>query len=260
MTEPDPVRFDVEAGVGHIRLRRPGLLNRFDGTMREDLLAILERCAADDDVRCVRIVGEPPAFSAGADLDDMIARHRDGDIEEIRRRVAVGAAVVARIRTMDVPVVAAVGGPAAGAGANLALACDIRIGSTSARFVQSFVGIGLAPDWGGFVSLVELVGRGEAAHLAMTGTPLDAERAHALGVLQLLVPDEELETASTRYCEGLAGAPRAALVAIKRGIALAGGGSASEATARFEQDTQPALFASEECMAGMEAFLQRRRA
>jgi 2-(1,2-epoxy-1,2-dihydrophenyl)acetyl-CoA isomerase len=257
------VGLDVADGVAHVTLDNPGALNRFEATMREDLLDALRTVAADDAVRCVRIAGAPPAFSAGADIDDMVRLRRLGDRAEVERRVVLGTAIVRTIRTMPKPVVAAVGGPAAGAGANLALACDVRLGSDRARFIESFVRIGLLPDWGGLRSLVELVGRGTAAHLMMTGEEVDATRALALGILQQVVPADGLDAHSVRYCARLARSSAPALGAIKRGIALAARGEPSgpeDPVAAHERSAQPALFATDECLAAMERFLARRLA
>lgn len=252
----DGVIVQRDGPVAQVTLDRPEVLNRFEGTMREDLLATLVDAAEDDSVRCVRITGTGDAFSAGADLNDMIELHRSGDLDEIRRRVELGGQIVTTIGAMDKPVVAVVDGPAAGAGACLALACDIRIASTRARFVQSFVQIGLMPDWGGTRSLVELVGRGTATHLMMTGEQLDAQRAHDLGIVQLVVPTEELAEASAAYCHDLARRPQLAIAAIKEAIRL-GALDALDATVAFETDAQPALFATDDCLLAMERFVQR---
>jgi 2-(1,2-epoxy-1,2-dihydrophenyl)acetyl-CoA isomerase len=252
----DEVVMQVTRGVAHITLNRPDVLNRFGGTMREVLLDLLGAATEDPDVRCVRITGAAPAFSAGADLQDMVALHHSGDRDEIRRRVAIGAAIVRSIRSMPEPVVAAVDGPAAGAGANLALACDIRIGSERAVFAQPFVGIGLIPDWGGFQSLTELVGRGNAAHLLMSGERVAADRALALGLLQVVVPTVDFEASSVDHCERLAAAPPGAIATIKAGLALAAE-RGSAGVAELELEMQPTLFGAPECLALMEGFLSR---
>jgi 2-(1,2-epoxy-1,2-dihydrophenyl)acetyl-CoA isomerase len=238
-------------------LDRPEVMNRFEGTMREDLLAALRELGDDDRVRAVMITGAGDQFSAGADIEELVALHERADREEILRRVDLGAAVVRQLRTMPKPVVAAVDGNAAGAGMNLALACDVRVGSERTVFTESFVRIGLVPDWGGLHSLVRLVGAGRAADLVMTGDRLRADRAEAIGILQRVYPVATFASDALAYTTRLAAGPTSALAAMKEGLRLATA-DALEAVLTVERDAQPALFAGEDCLAGLHAFLQKR--
>jgi 2-(1,2-epoxy-1,2-dihydrophenyl)acetyl-CoA isomerase len=256
--KPSGVALERHDAVARIVLDRPSVLNRFEGTMREDLLDALERLGADATVRAVMITGAGDHFSAGADIDELVELHERGERDEIRRRVDLGAAVVRRIRAMPKPVVAAVDGNAAGAGMNLALACDLRVGTERTMFTESFVRIGLIPDWGGLHSLVHLVGAGRAADLMMTGRTLDAERAEAIGLLQRVFPSETFAADALEYATALAAGPPRALSAIKEGIRIATDG-ALDAVLALEREVQPALFSGDDCLVGLRAFLAKEQ-
>jgi len=253
----DGIARELREGVSILTLDRPELLNRLDGTMREELLDALEWAARTAEVRCVLLTGRGRAFSAGADIENMVELHRRGDRDEIRRRVELGASIVRRVRSMPKPVVAALNGIAAGAGANLALACDLRLGSERAGFAESFVHIGLVPDWGGLYFLVRLVGPGRAADLVMMGSRVDATRALSLGLLEHVYPEESFERDALAYATRLASGPAGALAQIKAGLELASRGTFEELLA-FEREVQPALFAQDDCLEGLCAFLQKR--
>jgi 2-(1,2-epoxy-1,2-dihydrophenyl)acetyl-CoA isomerase len=257
MTSHEGVGIERVGPIARITLDRPAVMNRFEGRMREALVDALQDSGRDPTVRCVVVTGAGDAFSAGADINGMIALHEQGDTAEIRRRVELGADVIRAVRTMPKPVVAAMNGVAAGAGANLALACDLRVGSEAASISESFVRIGLLPDWGGLHFLVRLVGPGRAAELAMTGERLDAARLLELGILNRVYPTESFTTDALAYASRLAAASPDALAQIKAGINVATNGSLEDVLT-FERDAQPALFAGTNCREGMAAFLERR--
>jgi 2-(1,2-epoxy-1,2-dihydrophenyl)acetyl-CoA isomerase len=252
------ITLERHEAVARIVLDRPSVMNRFEGTMREDLLTVLERVGDDSSVRAVIITGAGDHFSAGADVEELVALHERGARDEIRRRVDLGAAVVRRIRALPKPVVAAVDGNAAGAGMNLALACDLRVGSERTVFTESFVRIGLIPDWGGIHSLVHLVGAGRAADLMMTARRLDAEQAERMGLLQRVFPSPTFATDALDYAAALAAGPTRALSTIKEGIGIATA-QALDAVLALEREAQPALFAGDDCLAGLRAFLAKER-
>ncbi|HEY3669650.1 MAG TPA: enoyl-CoA hydratase-related protein [Acidimicrobiia bacterium] len=251
------IRVVNQGAVSTVVLDRPEVMNRFEGTMREGLLAALEVAATDAAVRCVMITGAGSAFSAGADIEELVRLHEAEGRDEIRRRVEVGAEIVRLIRAMAKPVVAAVDGNAAGAGVNLALACDLRVGSERAVFTESFVRIGLIPDWGGFHSLVRLVGAGRAADMMMTGTRVDAVTAYSLGILQRVFPTATFRADALDYATRLADGPPRALAAIKEGLRIAEN-DAIERVFAHERMVQPALFSEADCLAGLRAFLEKR--
>jgi 2-(1,2-epoxy-1,2-dihydrophenyl)acetyl-CoA isomerase len=250
------VRVERHDAVAVVVLDGPAAMNRFEGTMREDLLSALVELGGDGTARAVMITGAGDQFSAGADIEELVELHAGGRVEEIRRRVDLGAAVVRQLRTMPKPVVAAVDGNAAGAGMNLALACDIRVGSERAVFTESFVRIGLVPDWGGLHSLVRLVGAGRAADLVMTGDRLRADRAEAIGVLQHVYPVATFAADALAYTMRLAHGPTRALAAMKEGL-RGTTDDALEAILALERDAQAALFAGDDCLTGLHAFLQK---
>jgi 2-(1,2-epoxy-1,2-dihydrophenyl)acetyl-CoA isomerase len=251
------VRVERHDAVAVVVLDRPEVMNRFEGTMREDLLTALQVLAADPDVRAVMIAGAGGQFSAGADIEELVELHQRGAHDEIRRRVDLGAAAVRQMRAMPKPVVAAVDGNAAGAGMNLALACDVRVGSERTVFTESFVRIGLVPDWGGLHSLVRLVGAGRAADLVMTGERIPAERAEVIGILQRVYPSETFTDDALAYTTALAEGPTRALAAMKEGLRLATD-DALEQVLALEREAQPVLFRGDDCLAGLVAFLEKR--
>ena len=257
MSSHDGIGVERTGRVATITLDRPNVMNRFEGRMREALVGALQTASGDPTIRCVVITGAGDAFSAGADVNGMLDLHAQGDTAEIRRRVELGADVIRAVRGMPKPVVAALNGVAAGAGANLALACDLRVGSEAASLSESFVRIGLLPDWGGLYFLVRLVGPGRATELAMTGDRLDATRMLELGVLNRVFPTETFADDTFGYATRLAEASPDALAHIKSGISIATEGSL-EGVLAFERDMQPELFAGENCREGMAAFLERR--
>jgi 2-(1,2-epoxy-1,2-dihydrophenyl)acetyl-CoA isomerase len=257
ITDPG-IRSESRDSVGYVTLDRPGLMNRFEGRMREALADALHAHARDPAVRCMVVEGAGDAFSAGADVHGMVELHRRGDTTEIRRRVELGAQVVRAVRSAPKPVIAALNGVAAGAGANLALACDLRVGSPNAALAESFVRIGLVPDWGGLHSLVALVGPGRAAELMMTGETVEAPRMLDLGILNRMYPAETFASDVHDFALHLAAASPHALAAIKRGIAIAAEGTIEDVFA-YEGAAQAELFAGANCLEGMTAFLARRK-
>ena len=244
-------------GVAYITLNRPAQMNAFTDEMRDDLLQELERLSNDAEVRCIVIGGAGKAFCAGGDIASMAGLQERDDTTVLERRMMTGGQVVELLRRMPQPVIAAVDGPAAGGGMNLALACDLRIGSDRALFAESFVKIGLAPDWGGFSFLTSLVGTAKAMELMLTGDRVPADEALRLGLLNKVVPlesfDREVDALSSRLANG----PAEALAAIKRGVYTGAQSSLSDALA-FEFRAQRALFLSDDAREGMRAFLQKR--
>jgi 2-(1,2-epoxy-1,2-dihydrophenyl)acetyl-CoA isomerase len=257
MTSSEGVEVEHLGPVARITLDRPEVMNRFEGEMREALAEALLAVGRDPSIRCVLITGAGDAFSAGADINGMLTLHDRGDMAEIRRRVELGAKIIRAVRAVPKPVVAALNGVAAGAGANLALACDLRVGSDAASLSESFVRIGLLPDWGGLYFLVRLIGPGRATELAMTGDRLDAGRLLDLGILNQVFPADSFHDDALAYATRLTAASPHVLARIKTGIDLATGGSLEDVLA-FERDAQPDLFGTANCREGMAAFLERR--
>jgi 2-(1,2-epoxy-1,2-dihydrophenyl)acetyl-CoA isomerase len=238
-------------------LNRPEALNAFGGTMREDLLATLRRAEADEQVRCIVITGSGKAFCAGGDIPGMAALQAEGDVATISHRMDVGAEVVTMLRSLPKPVIAAVNGAAAGAGINLALACDIRLAANSARFAESFVRIGLVPDWGGTYLLTRLVGTAKAMELMMTGDRIGAADAARLNIVNHVFPDESFCDEVRAFALRLARGPAETLAHIKRATYTAAEGTLADAL-NAEKAAQEALFLSTNAREGINAFLDKR--
>jgi 2-(1,2-epoxy-1,2-dihydrophenyl)acetyl-CoA isomerase len=253
----EQIRFEVRERVARITLNRPDRLNSFTTQMHGELRDALARVAADGDARVLLLTGEGRAFCAGQDLSD--------------RAVAPGAApvdlgasieenyrpLVLALRDLPLPVVCAVNGVAAGAGANIALACDIVIATKSASFIQAFCRIGLIPDSGGTYFLPRLVGMARAMGLAMLGDKLSAEQAAAWGLIWKCVDDTEFAATTQALLAQLADAPTAGLAATKRALyASAGNTLAQQLDA--ERDAQRALGYSADYREGVAAFLDKR--
>ncbi len=244
--------------VGTITLNRPEAMNAFSDDMRERLFETLSAFGADPDVRCIVITGAGKAFCAGGDIASMAQMQRDDDTGELDSRIAVAAKVINFMRALPKPIIAAVNGAAAGGGMNMALACDIRLGSDRALFAQSFVKIGLVPDWGGFSFLAQMLGTAKAMELMMTGERVGAREALRLGLLNRLYPADEFTAGVEAFARALAAGPMEALAAIKQGVYLGAAGSLNDALA-YEALTQRRVFLSDDAREGMQAFLDKRK-
>ncbi|HZH28460.1 MAG TPA: 2-(1,2-epoxy-1,2-dihydrophenyl)acetyl-CoA isomerase PaaG [Azospirillaceae bacterium] len=214
-SQADPVLVERCDGYRILTLNRPDRLNAFTEDMHKALAAALAEAEEDRATRCVVLTGAGRGFCAGADLTDRAGTRDDGPPDLGASLETHYNPLIRRIRAMPMPVVAAVNGVAAGAGANVALACDIVLAARSASFIQAFVKIGLVPDAGGTWTLPRLVGEARARYLAMTGEPVDADRAEAWGMIWRAVDDAELMPAAKRLAAQFAQAPTGALALMK---------------------------------------------
>ena len=247
--------------VRTLTLNRPASLNAFTTAMHGELLAALDAAAADEATRAVILTGAGRGFCAGQDLMDP-AMVSSGAVAELD----VGAVIerhyrplAQRLFSMPVPVVAAVNGVAAGAGANVAIGCDIVLAARSASFIQAFSKIGLVPDAGGSWLLPRLVGRARAIGLAMTGDKLSAEDAERFGLIWKCVDDAALMDSAMALATKLAAMPSRALAETRRVIDTSMKLSLSEAVT-LEADTQRELGRSHDFAEGVAAFLAKRPA
>jgi 2-(1,2-epoxy-1,2-dihydrophenyl)acetyl-CoA isomerase len=250
---------DTNAHITTITLNRPEKLNAFSGTMREELLAALRSAAGDRDCRVVVITGAGRAFCAGGDVEYMSGLQKKGDVEAFRKLLDAGRDVVTQIAEMPKPVIASVNGVAAGAGCNLALACDYRIASDNAKLGETFVKIGIHPDWGGTWFLPRLVGPGRAFELLTTGRMVDAAEALAIGMIDRVVPLTELLEQTTTLARAIAQGPPQAIADIKRALAASRANSLS-AQVELESEHQVRAFVSRDAAEGMAAFFEKRAA
>ncbi len=251
------VLVEAEGGVGTLWLNRPDKLNAFFGTMRDEIADGLENLGGDAEVRAVIVTGTGRAFCAGADVEYLSQLIEAGKMDEASALVDAGRRVVRAIRGMPKPVIAALNGPAAGGGANMALACDLRIASERASIGQTFNRIGLHPDWGGTYVVPRLVGPARAAELFFLAEMIDAREAERIGLVNRIVPHEQLMEVARSWAERLAQKPRLPLqlakVAIQRSL-----GSDLEAMLAYESEAQRACFESPDAREGVQAFMEKR--
>lgn len=236
-----------------ITLNRPEKLNAFAGTMREDLLAALRGAEG----RVVVITGAGKAFCAGGDVDFMSRLQKDRDVESFRKLLDAGREIVTQIASMSQPVIASVNGVAAGAGCNLALACDYRIASEQAKLGETFVRIGIHPDWGGTWTLPRLVGTSRAMEIMMTGRMVDAAEALAIGMVDRVVAADELAAETEKLALAFAAGPPIAIAGIKRALAASRTNGLREQI-DLESEHQLRAFASADAAEGMAAFFEKR--
>ncbi|HYN83838.1 MAG TPA: enoyl-CoA hydratase/isomerase family protein [Pyrinomonadaceae bacterium] len=251
------IEVTTEAGVATVTLNRPEKLNAFAGHMRRDLAEALERAGSDRAVRVVVVTGAGRGFCAGADVKFMQELMERDDVEEFRRLLGAGRRVLTTIRQMTKPVIASVNGPAFGAGFNLALACDLRLASESATFSQSFVKVGLHPDWGGTYFLPRVVPSNIACEMFFLGEAFDAQQALRFGIVNRVVPEGELAAETRKLAERLRDAPHASIAAAKHAVYLSEE-SSLERMLQYETEAQIQCFQSRDARERVRAFLARR--
>ena len=251
------IEIAESAGITTITLNRPERLNAFIGHMRRDLAEALEHAGSDRNVRVVIITGAGRSFCAGGDVAFMAELMQRRDAEEFSRILGAGRRVILAIRQMTKPVIAAINGPASGAGCNLALACDLRIASSTATFSQSFAKVGLHPDWGGTYFLPRLVTPNKACEMFFLGETIDAAEAARLGIVNQVVAPEDLESATLQLAQRLRAAPPIALAAAKHAVYMSQAAELEEML-RYETEAQLRCFDSDDAHEGVQAFLEKR--
>lgn len=248
---------EVEQGVMTITLNRPDRLNSFNDLMHQQLAACLTQAERDENVRCLLITGAGRGFCAGQDLNDR-------NVDPIGPAPDLGLSVerfynplVRRLAALPKPVIAAVNGVAAGAGATLALGCDIVLAARSANFVMAFSKLGLVPDCGGSWFLPRVAGRARAMGLALLGEKLSAEQAAQWGMIWQLVEDAELADTSRQLARHLATQPTFGLGLIKKAL-QASETNGLDAQLDLERDYQRLAGRSDDYREGVSAFLAKR--
>ncbi len=257
----ESIALDCNAGVATLTLARPERLNSFTVAMHGEVRAALEQIRTDDAVRCLILTGAGRGFCAGQDLQDRAVVPSDSPN---RAPVDLGASIesyykplVLALRALPMPTLAAVNGVAAGAGANIALACDLVLAARSANFVQSFAKIGLIPDCGGTWLLPRLVGRARALGLALLGEKLSAEQAQQWGLIWQCVDDAQLLPTAHALAAQLAAGPTRAFVRIREAID-AGELLSLAASLELERDLQRELGFAHDYQEGVAAFMAKR--
>lgn len=252
----ETIRFEVEGGIARLTLDRPAKLNSLDTTMHAELRAALVRVVPEGG-RVLVLTGAGRAFCAGQDLDDRAVAPGGAAVdlgESIERNYKP---LVLALRALPVPVIAAVNGVAAGAGANIALACDLVIAARSASFIQSFCRLGLVPDSGGTWTLPRLVGPARAMGLALLGDRLGAEEAERWGLIWRCVDDEEFPQAIEALATRLAAAPTRGLARARQALHESWDRSFA-AQLDIERDYQRELGRTADYREGVAAFIAKR--
>jgi len=251
------VDLKVDGGVAWITLNRPDALNAWTRELGRELLAALEHAADSDEVRAVVLTGSGRAFSSGADLKSSIEPGEDGEPDVLSALRDLFNPLLLRVRTLPKPVVAAVNGPAVGIGCSLAIAADLVIAAESAYFLLAFANIGLTLDGGASTSLIARIGLTRATEMAMLAERVPAARALAWGLINRVVPDGELESATGELAARLAAGPTGSFAAMKRSLGEAATAGFSDMLG-LEASLQQERIASADFAEGVTAFFEKR--
>jgi 2-(1,2-epoxy-1,2-dihydrophenyl)acetyl-CoA isomerase len=252
----ETILLEIANGAARLTLNRPDRLNSFTVQMHDEVSRALE-AVSKSDARVLVLTGAGRGFCAGQDLGDRaVAPGGEGvDLgDSLEKRYNP---LIRKLTTLDMPVICAVNGVAAGAGANIALACDIVIAARSAKFIQSFANIGLIPDSGGTWTLPRLAGQARAMGLALTGEPLTAERAEAWGMIWKCVDDDKLSEETDALATKFASAPTRGLTLTKK-LIRESGSRTLDAQLEIERDAQRALGRTADYKEGVAAFMEKR--
>jgi len=250
--------YEVKDRIATLTLNRPERLNALGDTLREDLYDAVLKAAADDEVRVLVITGAGRGFCSGGDVKSMNERDRAGASASLNDKISpLRDPTLLAMRDCPKPIIAAVNGAAAGAGMNLALACDMRIASTSAKFAQAFVKRGLHPDWGGTYFLPRIVGTAKACELIFTGDTIDAAEALRLGIVNSVVEPEALLPRACALAAKIAAGPPIAIRLAKRAI-YRNQESDLRTALEYETYAQNLCRDTEDAKEGVKAFVEKR--
>jgi len=247
-----------KGNVSVIRLNRPDRLNALNIELGRGLVHALLHASQDASVRAVVLTGAGRGFCAGGDLELLRDLRKRNASDELKPLLEAGKEICLAIATMTKPVIAAVNGPAAGGGMNLALAADMRIASEQASFAETFAKIGLYPDFGGTYFLPRIVGPALSAELFYTAETLSADDALRLGIVNRVFPEDKFEEETQKIVDVLAGAPTVALRDVKRTIV---GDDRKNLEAKLDEEIRLQIhcFQSEDCLEGLNAFFEKRK-
>ncbi|MGQ0712920.1 MAG: enoyl-CoA hydratase/isomerase family protein [Gemmatimonadaceae bacterium] len=255
----EQVLIETSEGVGTLTLSRPDKLNAFAGRMRQEIAEGLDALERDASVRVIVITGAGRAFCAGGDVSYMADLVERRDVASMAALVDAGRHVVTTIRQSRKPVIASVNGAAAGGGANLALACDLRVASDQATLGQTFNRIGLHPDWGGTYFLPRLVGPAKALELFWFADMIDAHECERLGLFNKVVPHGALREATLGWAHALAQKPALAIALAKRAVYDSLDRTLPDML-DYELEAQMQCFESGDAGEGIRAFTEKRAA
>lgn len=249
------ILFSIENGIGFITLNRPQKLNAFNREMALQLQQTLDECASLQDVRCVYLTGAGKGFCAGQDLEEVVDPNGPGMQKILSEQYNP---IVTRIAKMPKPVVAAVNGVAAGAGANIALCCDVVVAAQSAAFIQAFSKIGLIPDSGGTFTLPRLIGRQKASALMMLGDKITAVEAERMGMLYKIFADDIFDKEAKTIAATLANMPTIGLALTRQALNYSATNSL-EQQLLLEDNLQQQAAGTYDFKEGVQAFLEKRK-
>ena len=250
--------YETKDHVATLTLNRPERMNALGGTLREDFYAALTQAIDDADVRVIVVTGAGKAFCAGGDVKAMQEAKEQKRERPLMERVAPGRdRSVLLMRESPKPLIAAVNGAAAGAGMNIALGCDIRLASTTARFSQAFVRRGLHPDWGGTYFLPRIVGMAKAAELIFTGQIIDAGEALRLGIVRSVHEPEQLLAATYELAAKIAAGPPIAIRLARRAL-YHNADADLKSSLEFETFAQNICSETDDAREGIRAFVEKR--
>jgi len=252
------ILYRLEPPLAFVTLNRPGKKNALAGTMREDLHDRIQEAGADASVRCLVITGAGDAFCSGGDVSVMSdLKEKTGGTEEVGKWIDAGGRTVSALASLPKPSLACVNGVAAGAGCNLALACDFRIASEDASLGETFSRVGLHPDWGGTYFLPRLVGPAMALEMFAMGEMIPAAEALRIGLVNRMVPAARLEEETRSFATRLASIPLQPFLAAREAVRRSFSSSLS-AMLVYERHAQEQCWESEDAAEGFRAFLEKR--
>ncbi len=254
--ENNSIELKIENNIAKITLNRPDVFNSFNREMALRMQSILDQCEADDDVRAIVITGNGKAFCAGQDLKEVTSPELNPGFRKILDEHY--NPIIKKIRNIEKPIIAAVNGVAAGAGANIALACDIVIAGENASFIQAFSKIGLIPDSAGTFFLPRLIGMQKASALMMLGDKVSAKEAFDMGMIYKYFPAETFESEVEKIAETLSKMPTKAIGLTKRLLNKSLTNNV-EQQLQMESDLQIEASSSNDYQEGVNAFMQKRQ-
>lgn len=250
------IQLKIENNIAFITLNRPEVFNSFNREMALRLQNVFDDCETNDEIRAIVLTGNGKAFCAGQDLKEVTSPELNPGFKKILEEHY--NPIITRIRNIEKPILAAVNGVAAGAGANIALACDVVVANNKANFIQAFSLIGLIPDSGGTFFLPRLIGFQKASALMMLGDKISADEAEKMGMIYKSVPSEEFENTIQKLAVKLAAMPTRALALIKRSLnqSLA---NDLESQLALESRFQIEAAGTEDYAEGVSAFIEKRK-
>jgi 2-(1,2-epoxy-1,2-dihydrophenyl)acetyl-CoA isomerase len=252
------ILFELSEGVARLTLNRPDRLNSFTAEMHGEVADALGQVTAGNGARVLLLTGAGRGFCAGQDLNDRAVAPGDAPVDLGDSVERYYNPLIRRLTSLDLPVICAVNGVAAGAGANIAFACDIVLAARSAKFIESFAAIGLIPDSGGTWALPRLAGLPRALGMALTGEPVSAERAEQWGLIWKCVDDDALQDEARTLAARFAAGPTLGLAATKHAIRGSGLKTLDEELDN-ERDLMRRLGGSADYREGVAAFLEKRK-